>query len=98
MALSLEKLTDSLSKLVYDAAGKNIHPTCYRQIFETESSAILGLDEQQWISEGQKTQFQGCKDHLQKSTLDTLQLKDSHVLKNCVVLRVNMLKNHFRRS
>ena len=44
------KLTDLLSKHVYGAIGKYIHPTRYRQIVETESSAILDLDEQQWVS------------------------------------------------
>ena len=62
------KLTDLLSKLVYDAIGKYIHPTRYRQIVETESSAILDLDEQQWVSEDQK-QLQGCKDPLPEKAL-----------------------------
>ena len=39
------KLTDLLSKLVYDTIRKYIHPTRYRQIVETESSSILDLDE-----------------------------------------------------
>ena len=48
------KLTDLLSKLVHDAIEKYIHPTRYHQIVVTESSAILDLDEQQWVSEDQK--------------------------------------------
>ena len=60
------KLTDLLSKLVYDAIGKYMHPTCYRQIVETESSAILDLDEQQWISEVQKHSSKVSKTNYQK--------------------------------
>ena len=57
------KLTDLLSKLVYDAIGKYIHSTRYRQIVETESSAILDLDEQQWVSEDQKHSSKAAKTH-----------------------------------
>ena len=60
------KLTDLLNKLVYDAIGKYIHPTRYRQIVETESSAILDLDEQQWVSEDQKHSSKVAKTHYQK--------------------------------
>ena len=79
------KLTDLLSKLVYDAIGKYIHQTRYRQIV---------------VSEDQK--HRNTAPRLQgpitrKSALETLQLKDSLLWKNCVVLRVNMLRNHFRR-
>ena len=35
--LQFAKLTDLMSKLVYDAIGKYIHPTSYRQIIETTS-------------------------------------------------------------
>ena len=40
--------------LVHQAIGKNINPTRYRQIIETESSDRLTLDEQRVISEDQK--------------------------------------------
>ena len=60
------KLTDLLSKLVYDAIGKYIHPTRYRQIVQTESTAILRLDEQQWVSEDQKHSPKIENTHYQK--------------------------------
>ena len=40
--------------LVYEAIGKNINPTRYRQIVETESSDRLFVEEQRIISEDQK--------------------------------------------
>ena len=48
------KLTDLMSKVVYDAIGKYIHPTRYRQIIETASSHKLSPNEQLWLSEDQK--------------------------------------------
>ena len=60
------KLTDLLSKLVYDAVGKYIHPTSYLQIAETECSDILDLDKQQWVKEDQKYSSKVAKTHYQK--------------------------------
>ena len=43
-----------MSKLVFDAIGKYIHPTCYRQIVETQSLNQLTSEEQSIFSEDQK--------------------------------------------
>ena len=51
------KLTQALGKLVFDAIGKYINPTRYRQIIETESSNCLDNEEQDRISEDQKHRF-----------------------------------------
>ena len=48
------KLTEALGKLVFEAIGKYINPTRYRQIIETESCSYLDSEEQEWISEDQK--------------------------------------------
>ena len=48
------KLSGLMSKLVFDAIGKYINPTRYRQIIETESSETLEVHEQEWVSEDQK--------------------------------------------
>ena len=61
--LQFSKLTDLMSKLVYDATGKYIHPTRYRQIIETASSHQLSPHEQFWLSEDRG------KSSLQKVTL-----------------------------
>ena len=43
-----------MSKLVFDAIGKYIHPTRYRQIVETQSLNQLTSEEQRILSEDQK--------------------------------------------
>ena len=61
-----QKLTDLLSVLVFEAIGKYIHPTRYRQIIETESSQALLPNEQKWISEDQKHSSNVARVHYQK--------------------------------
>jgi len=48
------KLGDVISKLVFDAIGKNIHPTRYRQIVETQSLNQLTRKEQRIFLEDHK--------------------------------------------
>ena len=49
-----KKLGSAMCKLVYQAIGKYIHPTRYRQIVETESAKKLCLEGQKNISLDQK--------------------------------------------
>ena len=70
-----------MSKLVFDATGKYIHPTRYRQIIETASRQQLDSDEQDTISEDQKHSSVVAKVHYQK--LLKLPLRLMHVCKNC---------------
>ena len=52
--IQYSKLSDlMMSRLVYEAIEKHIHPTRYRQIVETESAARLSLGEQDIISRDQ---------------------------------------------
>ena len=60
------KLGDVMSKLVFDAIGKYIHPTRYRQIVETQSLNLLTSKEQQILSEDQKHSSAVAKVHYQK--------------------------------
>ena len=60
------KLTDSFSILVFEAIGKYVNPTRYRQIVETESFNNLELDECTLISEDQKHSSQVAKTYYQK--------------------------------
>ena len=62
----LVRLGDVLGRLVYQALGKYIHPTRYRQIIETESMENLTVEEQQNISEDLKHTSQVAKVHYQK--------------------------------
>ena len=60
------KLSDLMSRLVYEAIGKHIHPTHYRQIVKTESAARLSLGEQDIISHGQKHSSHVARTYYQK--------------------------------
>ena len=60
------KLSDLMSKLVYEAIGKHIHPTRYWQIVETESAAKLSLGEQGIISRDQKHSSHVARTYYQK--------------------------------
>ena len=55
-----------MSKLVFDAIGKYIHPTRYRQIVETQSLNELISEEQRMLSEDQKHSSAVAKVHYQK--------------------------------
>ena len=60
------KLGEIMSKLVFDAIGKYIHPTRYRQIVETQSLNQLPSKEQRVLSEDQKHSSAVAKVHYQK--------------------------------
>ena len=60
------KLGEIMSKLVFDAVGKYIHPTRYRQIVETQSLDQLTSEEQRILSEDQKHSSAVAKVHYQK--------------------------------
>ena len=60
------KLCDLMSKQVFEAIGKHVHPTRYRQIIETESATKLDKEEQQAITEDQKHSSRVAKLHYQK--------------------------------
>ena len=61
------KLGDVMSKLVFDAIGKYIHPTRYRQIVRTQSLINQLTSKEQWIlSEDQKHSSAVTKVHYQK--------------------------------
>ena len=60
------KLGDVMSKLVFDAIGKYVHPTRYRQIVETQSLHLLTHKEQRILSEDQKHSSAVAKVHYQK--------------------------------
>ena len=64
--LQFQKLTDLLSVLEFQAIGKYIHPTRYRQIIETESVNKLDLEEQRVVSEDQKHSSNVARVHYQK--------------------------------
>ena len=60
------KLGNEMSKLVFDAIGKYIHPTRYRQIVETQSLHALNDKEHRVLSEDEKHCSVVAKGHYQK--------------------------------
>jgi len=62
----LTRLCDVFSRLVYQAIGKYVNPTRYRQIIETESAERLNADDQTSLSHDQKHTSVIAKVHYQK--------------------------------
>jgi hypothetical protein len=59
-------MSDIFGRMVFQAIGKYIHPTRYRQIIETESSSRLASEEQKILSLDQKHTSEVAKVHYQK--------------------------------
>ena len=74
------KLGEIMSKLVFDAIGKYIHPTSYRQIVETQSLNQLASEEQRFLSEDQKHSSAVAKVHYQKQRPREVALKGHECL------------------
>ena len=74
------KFCDIMSKLVFDAIGKYIHPTHYRQIVETQSLSELTSEEQRILSEDQKHSSAVAKVHYQKQRSREVALKGHEFL------------------
>ena len=70
-----------MSKLVFEATGKYIHPTRYRQIVETASHQQLTSSEQESISEDQKHSSVVAKVHYQKRRSRDVAAKGHECLK-----------------
>ena len=62
----LTRLSEVFGRMVFQAIGKYINPTRYRQIVETESAEKLSLDDQNALSEDQKHTSHVAKVHYQK--------------------------------
>ena len=57
-----------MSELVFQAIGKYVHPTRYRQTVETESARKLSSEEQEIVSQDQKHSSQVARTYYQKRT------------------------------
>ena len=79
--MKFSKLTDCMGKLVFEAIGKYIHPTRYRQIIETKSSQLLMAEECQMVSEDQKHSSRVAKVHYRKRMSRDVALKGNACLK-----------------
>ena len=79
---------------MFDAIGKYINSTRYRQIIETESSNCLHNEEQEWISEDQKHSSHVARISYQKKRSRNVALKAQGCLKNYVAKVVSRLKSN----
>ena len=75
------KIGHLMGKMVFDATGKYIHPTRYRQIVETTSQQQLNTKEQEAISEDQKHSSVVAKVHYQKRRSRDIAAKAHECLK-----------------
>ena len=71
----LSKLSDIFGRIVFQAIGKYINPTRYRQIVETESAEKLSPLEQSHLTEDQKHTSNVGKIHYQKLRSESVALK-----------------------
>ena len=71
-----------MSKLVYGAIGKYIHPTRYRQIIETAGSHNLSPHEQFWLSEDQKHSSAMARVHCKKLRSRDVARKGQECMRN----------------
>ena len=62
----LSQLSDIFGRIVYQAIGKYINPTRYRQIIESRSAELLSVDDQIVLSKDQKHTSNVAKVHYQK--------------------------------
>ena len=74
------KLGEIMSKLMFDAIGKYIHSTHYRQIVEMQSLNELTSEEQRILSEDQKHSSAVAKVHYQKQRSREVALKGHECL------------------
>jgi len=77
-------LGDMFGRIVYQAIGKYINPTRYRQIIETESSERLSVEEQAIVSLDQKHTSNVAKVHYQKRKSREVARKASECIKSLV--------------
>eukprot|EP00795_Rhopilema_esculentum_P017891 gene17891-biopygen2671 len=75
------KLSQAMCLLVYEAIGKYVHPTRYRQIIETESADVLSLEEQELISQDQKHTSNVARIHYRKKRSRVVAEKGNHCIK-----------------
>ena len=71
----IKKLTHIFGRIVFEAIGKYINPTRYRQIIETESIAKLDLTDQENLSKDQKHTSTVAKIHYQKLRSQDIAIK-----------------------
>ena len=67
--------TNIFGRIVYQAIGKYINPSCYRQLIETESIEKPDITEQENVSEDQKHNPAVAKMHYLKRKSEDIAVK-----------------------
>ena len=80
----LKKLGDIFGRMVFQAIGKYIHPTRYRQIVETESSQKLTPEEQSMLSNDQKHTSRVAQVHYKKIESQTVALNGHQCMQKLI--------------
>ena len=75
------RIHNAMGMMVYEAIGKYIHPTRYRQIIETESADNLTTEERDMISQDQKHTSNVARIHYQKKRSRTVAEKGNECIK-----------------
>ena len=76
----ISKLTNIFGRVVYEAIGKYINPTRYRQIIETESIEKLNTSEQVNLSQDQKHTSAVAKIYYQKCKSEDIAAKANKIM------------------
>jgi len=79
-----QSLTTAMTMLVYEAIGKYIHPTRYRQIVEITSAEGLSRNEQEVISEDQKHSSTVAKVYYKKKQSRTVALEGKKCMEKMI--------------
>ena len=77
-----QKLRDLFSVLVFEAIGKYIRPTRYRQVIGMESVHVILPNKQKWISEDQKRSSNVARVHYQKKTSREVAMRGRQCMEN----------------
>lgn len=84
----LKSISDIFGRIVYQAIGKYINPTRYRQIIETESASKLDVHQQHLLSEDQKHTSNVARVHYKKQQSRDVARKSKECMEKLINNRV----------
>ena len=91
-----DKLSNLMTKMVYDAIEKYIHPSRYRQIVETESVKNLTREEQDVVSQNQKHSSVVARVHYQKQHSRDIAKKGKECMKKIQGVQGEQVKQYIQ--
>ena len=91
-----DKLSNLMTKMVYDAIEKYIHPSRYRQIVETESVKNLTKEEQDVVSKNQKHSSVVARVHYQKEHSRDIAKKGQECMKKLQGVQGEQLEEYIQ--